>query len=239
MMMRLKLITPILLVLVYTAAIMLIGSYVKNTKFFNLSTNTFINFQANYQLLLLLVALVSVASTYFLNPANFANYFAWGNIGAPTQAVKYFGIKANDGWLKTGIWLSIFISLATAFFMYGALKQQNVAYTQLYSVILWILLFSITNSFAEEMIFRLGIISPLKNLISPFTIFAISAILFGLPHLAGMPSGIIGAIMAGILGFILAKSMYETNGFFWAWFIHFLQDIIIFCAMYLMAGRGN
>ncbi len=237
--MRLKLITPIILVLVYTIAIMLLGSYVKNTKIFNVSTSNFINFQANYQLLLLLVAIISIASTYFLNKTNFLNYFGWGNLVAPTQAVKYFGIKANDGWLKTGIWLSIFITLATAFFMYGALKQQNVTYTQLYSVILWILLFSITNSFAEEMIFRLAIISPLKNLISPLSIFIISAVLFGLPHLAGMPSGIIGALMAGVLGFILAKSMFETNGFFWAWFIHFLQDIIIFGAMYLMAGKGS
>jgi hypothetical protein len=50
-----------------------------------------------------------------------------------------------------------------------------------------------------------------------------------------MPSGVIGVIMAGILGYVLAKSMYETNGFFWAWLIHFIQDILIIGTMYLIS----
>jgi hypothetical protein len=53
-----------------------------------------------------------------------------------------------------------------------------------------------------------------------------------------MPSGIIGATMAGVLGLVLAKSLYETNGFFWAWSIHFLQDVIIIGAVYVLAGKG-
>ena len=65
----------------------------------------------------------------------------------------------------------------------------------------------------------------------------ISAILFGIPHLAGMPSGIIGATMAGVLGLVLAKSLYETNGFFWAWTIHFIQDVIIIGTLFLLATK--
>jgi hypothetical protein len=61
----------------------------------------------------------------------------------------------------------------------------------------------------------LGIISPLSVHLSPTTIFLISWILFGIPHFAGMPNGIAGVNLAGVLGFVLAKSMYETNGFFW------------------------
>jgi len=48
------------------------------------------------------------------------------------------------------------------------------------------------------------------------------------------------------LGWLLAKSVIETNGIFWAWFIHFLQDIVIFSAFVLAAvnksfrqGHGN
>ena len=84
------------------------------------------------------------------------------------------------------------------------------------------------------MIFRLGIVSPLSGQLEPTTIFIISAVLFGIPHFAGMPNGIIGVTLAGILGFVLAKSMYETNGFFWAWVIHFLQDVLIIGTMFLM-----
>ena len=38
-------------------------------------------------------------------------------------------------------------------------------------------------------------------------------------------------VMAGLLGWLLGKAMLETRGFFWAWFIHFLQDVLIFSFM--------
>jgi hypothetical protein len=34
---------------------------------------------------------------------------------------------------------------------------------------------------------------------------------------------------------MLAKSIAETGGTFWAWFIHFLQDVIIFPGLFLVA----
>ena len=49
-----------------------------------------------------------------------------------------------------------------------------------------------------------------------------------------MPSGVIGILLAGLLGYVLSKSIYETNGIFWAWFIHFLQDVIIIGSLYLI-----
>jgi membrane protease YdiL (CAAX protease family) len=123
--------------------------------------------------------------------------------------------------------------------MFFQLKNTTVEWGQLQSELFWILLFSITNSFAEEMIYRMGIVSPLKNILAPSTIFTISAILFGLPHLAGMPSGLLGATMAGVLGLVLAKSLYETNGFFWAWAIHCMQDIIIFGGLFLLSTKAT
>ncbi|MDP2385604.1 MAG: CPBP family intramembrane metalloprotease [Bacteroidota bacterium] len=172
-----------------------------------------------------------------MNKENFLNYCSMGNISAPAQEMKLFGINANDSWAKTGISLTIIISLATGLFMFFQLKQVLVDWTLLQNGILWILLFSLTNSFGEEMIYRMGIVSPLKGLLPPMTIYIISAILFGLPHLAGMPSGFIGATMAGILGLVLAKSFHETNGFFWVWIIHFIQDVIIIGTLFLLAAK--
>jgi len=48
-----------------------------------------------------------------------------------------------------------------------------------------------------------------------------------------MPNGVIGAFLAGVLGYVLAKSVDETQGIFWAWAIHFLQDVVIIGAGYL------
>ncbi|MEZ5107286.1 MAG: CPBP family intramembrane glutamic endopeptidase [Draconibacterium sp.] len=232
-----KIALPIILVVVFTAMILLASQQLKTSKLFDVSQNEYVNFQFNYQFVLLLVTILSLSANYFLNRGNFLNYFSFGNISVPAQELKLFGIKANDSWLKTGISLSIFISLATATFMYFQLKQAQVNWALLQGGILWILLFSLTNSYGEEMIYRMGIVSPLKGLLQPMTIFIISAILFGIPHLAGMPSGLIGATMAGLLGLVLAKSLYETNGFFWAWFIHFLQDVIIIGTLFLMTTK--
>lgn len=234
---KIKIALPIILVVVFTAIIFFSSHQLKTARIFSVSENEYVNFQFNYQFVLLLVTILSLSITYFLNRQNFINYFSFGEISFPANEMKSFGIKANDSWLKTGVSLSIIISLGTATFMCFQLKQADVNWALLQNGIFWILLFSLTNSFGEEMIYRMGIISPLTGLLQPMTIFIISAVLFGIPHLAGMPSGIIGATMAGVLGLVLAKSLYETNGFFWAWIIHFLQDVIIIGTLFLMATK--
>lgn len=234
---KFKITLPIILVVVFTSMILLASQQLKVSKLFEVSQNEYVNFQFNYQFVLLLVTIISLTATYFLNKENFLNFFSFGDISKPANELKLFGIKANDSWLKTGISLTIFISLATSTFMYFQLKQTQVNWTLLQSGIFWIILFSLTNSFGEEMIYRIGIVSPLKGLLQPMTIYIISATLFGIPHLAGMPSGLIGAIMAGVLGLVLAKSVYETNGFFWAWTIHFIQDVIIIGTLFLLTTK--
>lgn len=44
--------------------------------------------------------------------------------------------------------------------------------------------------------------------------------------------------MAGLMGWLLAKSVAETNGIFWAWTIHFLQDVVIISALALAAAAN-
>jgi membrane protease YdiL (CAAX protease family) len=162
------------------------------------------------------------------------SYFSFGQISIPGDELKFFGIKQGDSWLKTGLSLCLVITGVTAIFMYFQLKKVDVDWSILQGGIFWILLFSLTNSFGEEMIYRIGLISPLDGLLAPTKIFLLSAIIFGLAHINGMPSGIIGISLAGILGFVLAKSIFETQGFFWAWLIHFLQDVVIIGSLYLM-----
>lgn len=228
-----KISIPILLVVAFTIGIILLSGQT-NRIGIEISKNSYINFQINYQLLLLGIAFISMISSYVLNPESFKSMLSIGNLSAVGEELKIFGIKKGDNWLKTGVSLSIFISLATGIFMYFQLKGQTINYSLLKTGFLWIVLFSLTNSFAEEMIFRVGINVPLTNLLSPNKIFLISAVIFGVAHFQGMPSGIIGVILAGLLGYVLSKSIHETNGIFWAWLIHFLQDIIIIGSLYLL-----
>jgi len=232
-MQNIKISIPILLVVTFTIGILLLSEQTNRTGI-EVSKNSYINFQINYQLLLLGIAFISMISSYILNPESFKSILSIGNLSAIGEELKIFGIKKGDSWLKTGVSLSIFISLATGIFMYFQLKGQTIDYSLLKTSFLWIVLFSLTNSFAEEMIFRVGINAPLTNLLSPNKIFLISAVIFGVAHFQGMPSGILGIILAGLLGYILSKSIQETNGIFWAWFIHFLQDVIIIGSIYLI-----
>jgi len=233
-----KIILPIAFTIIFTIGLLFAGSLGKKLNF-EISTNSYINGQVNYQIILLLITGISILVTFLLNRSSFSNFFSFGQISAVGEELKLLGIKKGDSWLKTGVSLGIVITTVTAIFMYFQLRQFSINWATLQIGIFWIILFSLTNSFGEEMIFRLGIISPLNGIIAPLSIFWISAILFGIPHFAGMPNGIIGATLAGILGFVLAKSMYETNGFFWAWCIHFLQDVVIIGSMYLMSNASR
>jgi membrane protease YdiL (CAAX protease family) len=228
-----RIIAPIALVIIFTIGILSLSGQASKIGI-SVSQYSYLNFQINYQLLLLGIAIVSLTSSYLLNPVSVKSLLSIGNIAAAGEELKIFGIKQGDSWLKTGISLSIVISVATGVFMYFQLKGQEVDYGLLKVGILWIILFSLTNSFSEEVIYRIGINAPLFALLSPQKIFLISAVIFGLAHFQGMPNGLIGVLLAGLLGYVLSKSVHETNGIFWAWFIHFLQDVIIIGSLFLM-----
>lgn len=234
-MVNLKIVLPILLVVAYTVLLFMVSSFVKRSKFFVISRNEYVSYQAGYQLLSLGIVLLSLVTTYFLNKAAFVGAFTFGDMAAPAEELDLFGIQAGDGWVKTGVSLTLIISLVTGIFMSLQLKKARIQWKHPGSGIAWILLFALTNSFAEEMIYRLGVVIPLTDQLPPLTIYIISAVLFGLPHIGGTPGGFIGAVMAAVLGFVLAKSLYETHGFFWAWCIHFIQDVIIMAALFLLA----
>ena len=223
----------IFIVLVATGVLLSANKWLQQRRFL-FSNNAYVDDQIKYQTLLLLTALGVLILVYLLNKESFISLFSIGNINAPTEKMTLFGIKEGDKWLETGLSLSLVITSVTAIFMYYQLKPYTVDWRLLGQGIGWILLFSFTNSFGEEAIYRLGILSPLKGMLPPTSLFLISAVLFGIPHFAGMPKGVIGVAMAGILGFVLAKSVYETNGIFWAWLIHFLQDVVIIGAIYMM-----
>ena len=87
-----KLITPILVAVLITAGILTLSGKVSEIGI-TVSENTFINFQLNYQLLLLGLALLSMVCSYLLNPESFKSVLSFGNISAIGEELKIFGIK--------------------------------------------------------------------------------------------------------------------------------------------------
>lgn len=204
---------------------------------FSVSDLEYVNTQAKYQALLLAVAALVLVVIYFVNATNFLAFLTLGNIAAPAKGVAWLGIPDNQTWGSVGTSLSLFITLATSSFVYLQFRKSGGVLNKILPYLPWVLLFSLTNSFSEEVVYRLGIIVPLVGSIDSAYILLFSAVAFGAPHLRGMPNGIVGALMAGLLGWLLAKSVIETNGIFWAWFIHFLQDIVIFSAFVMAAAN--
>ncbi|MDH4191453.1 MAG: CPBP family intramembrane metalloprotease [Betaproteobacteria bacterium] len=219
-----------------TAAILNLSRFSQKSPF-SVSGLEYINTQSKYQALLLGVATLVLFAVYFVNEANFSVFLAPGSIAAPAKGVSWLGISEGESWLSLGASLALFITLATSIFVYLQFRKSGGGLKQLVPYLPWVLLFSLTNSFSEEAVYRLGVIVPLVGSVDTAHILLISAAAFGAPHLRGMPNGIVGALMAGLLGWLLAKSVMETNGIFWAWFIHFLQDIVIFSAFVMAAAN--
>ncbi len=198
-----------------------------------LHDNDFINGVFHYQLFALLVAGMAVSLTLKSSPES-KRLFKFGNWHVIANKEKWLGINGKSSWKKNALQLCFFISLATASFMFmGLYYSDKPGHFQLNYVPL-ILLVSLSNSFSEEMIYRFAVNGNLSSGASKAMVLMSSAVLFGLPHYFGFPSGIIGVIMSATLGYILSKATYETEGLGIAWGIHFIQDIIIFTALIMM-----
>lgn len=199
-----------------------------------LAGNNFIDAKLKYQIITIAFALIVLAIVAAVAPQNARRFYRAGKPDAPAGAVNWLGIKPTDTWKLVGRNFSVIISLATGAFIYfNLVRGQSIdpAHTRLLP---WILVLSLMNAFTEEAITRLGVVTALDGMVSRPVICIISALIFGIPHYFGIPGGIPGSLMAGFLGWLLAKSILETEGMFWAWLIHFLQDVIIFSGLFFV-----
>lgn len=201
--------------------------------------NSVVDYQIKFQSLQLVLATITLLLVYLLNPENFTHFFRIGDVNAHISKIAWLGVTGNETWLEIALTLGLFITLGTAIFMFFQLKKAGVDYRYFLFSLLWSIPFSIANAFSEEAIFRMGIVSPLYGIFSVSIIILISGIVFGAPHYFGMPSGVVGALMAGFLGWLLAMSLIETQGILIAWAIHFAQDVVIITSMILMSRKVN
>ena len=230
-----KSIITIISVLLITAILLGANKYLPNIAF-TFYGNAFINGLIKYQLLALLMAGIVIFITLKVSPES-KILLRFGNVQTIAQKEKWLGINGRTTWKSNGIQLLLVISIATGIFMFLALKYTNSLHHFDWTFFPFVLLISFTNSFSEEIIYRFGINGNLLRSTPQLSIFIISAFLFGLPHYLGYPSGFIGVIMAGLLGYILSKATHETQGIGIACTIHFVQDVIIFTALFMMNAK--
>jgi len=100
----------------------------------------------------------------------------------------------------------------------------------------FILLFALMNAFGEEMAFRAGPLSQLWRVIGERQAVWLTAVWFGLGHFyGGIPSGMLGAIQSGLVGFLFGMAMVKTKGLAVPVLMHLLIDTAIYVFLALTA----
>lgn len=193
------------------------------------------------QSLRLLVTIGMILTLLIIKKKPAAFFLVKGDLSARVEPVRWLGVSAGSTWRKFGTILALCISLGTLTFLLLAGRPSLDIIIKALPFLPFILLAALLNSFNEEMTYKASFLAILEDKVGGRQALLLMAAYFGIGHYYGVPYGIIGVLMAGFLGWILGKSMLETRGFLWAWFIHFLQDILIFSFMAIgsiTAGGG-
>ena len=180
------------------------------------------------QMLRLVVTAVIIAVLLVIKRKPSAFFLVPGRLAAPVAPIRWLGTKPTLRWNKFGLNLAFFISLGTLAFLLISTWPPTRMTAQLIPLIPVLLVTAALNAFSEEVTMKASFLSVLEDPLGRRQSLLLMAALFGLAHYYGMPNGPVGVIMAGFLGWILGRSMLDTRGMFWAWFIHFCQDVLIF-----------
>jgi hypothetical protein len=184
----------------------------------------FANRMLNYQLSALPIAGLALIVTFLFAGEVRLSYLSPRRTGAmrPIFPHQSGGRWESDGWVL-GLIMVATVGTVTFFqFLPGG-------FTFHWAHVALVLPFVAMNAFTEEAIFRLPFVTMGDNDTNSRTYGLImSSVVFGAYHYWGLaPNGLLGAVMSAFLGFVLAKSMQETRGFFWAFAIHMALDVPI------------
>lgn len=190
------------------------------------------------QATLWITALPVLGLSLVLFNARAREFWRLNRLAGPAEPSALFGIRANEDWRRVGWQLGLVIAVVTAIVMFAPLPLSSLNFSAALPLLPLVLFFSLSNSLGEELIFRHAVVSALEDTRWAVRSPLVSAFIFGSVHYFGAPGGFLGVLMAGILGWVLAKSIRETRGLFWALSIHFVLDVIIIGAIFLQeAGK--
>ncbi len=170
-----------------------------------------------------------------------AFFLARGDFAAPAGPIRWLAVRPGDRWSSVGRNLTLAISLGTLAFLVLSGTPTSGLIGSAWPVLPAILFAAALNAFNEEVTYKASILSALEQPLGRRDALRMVAAYFGLAHFYGVPYGIVGVALAWFLGWILARSMAETRGMAWAWFIHFVQDVLIFAflaASAIVPGGG-
>jgi hypothetical protein len=176
----------------------------------------------------LIVTMAMIAALFVLKRDRRAFYLVKGDLSARAEPIRWLRVRPGARWDTVGRDLTIGISLGTLAFLAIAGRPSMDFVPRALPLLPAILLAAALNAFNEEVTYKASFLSVLVGPVGSRQALRMVAAYFGIAHFYGIPYGLIGVALAWFLGWILARSMLETRGLTWAWFIHFVQDVLIF-----------
>jgi hypothetical protein len=156
-----------------------------------------------------------------------------GRLDAPAEPIPWI-LDKPPSWRTLGPAIAGAMCLGLLVFVFVLGTPPSLrSLPGLLPLLPFVLLFAASNAFGEEMLYRAPWLAALEGPVGPVHALLMTAAYFGIAHFYGVPYGVLGVVMAFIPGWLMGKAMLETRGFFWAWFIHFWMDVVIFSFMAL------
>ncbi len=168
------------------------------------------------QLLRLVGTFIIIGGLLLLRYTPQAFFLQRGRLDATARRVRWLGMRGPEPWTRFGRNFAIIITAVTLVFLLAAAPVDQWENWNILPVLPVVLLLASLNAFNEEVSYRGALLAPLIGAVGQRHAVLLTAVLFGLAHFYGVPYGLIGVVLATFLGWILGKSMIETQGMFWA-----------------------
>jgi membrane protease YdiL (CAAX protease family) len=129
-------------------------------------------------------------------------------------------------WIGAGLVAAVVMGFAMLVYLHTTATEASGAADVRYLSLA--LLLAAMNSFAEEMLYRGALLAPLLRRVTRDQAISMTAVLFGIAHYHGTPSGFPGMTLTFIAGWVFGLAMVETRSILLPWFLHFVPDAVIF-----------
>jgi membrane protease YdiL (CAAX protease family) len=182
------------------------------------------------------VALLLIGLLFLLRKRRQRFFLVMGDMNTKAEPIKWLGQKSPSPLWSFGLVFTLVVIVGQFFLFILPLSPASDTVQHLMPLIPVILLLAASNGVTEEIIYRAAPISPVYEVVGKANAIWMAAILFGLSHyIGGSPAGILGFLITAFLGWFFGKCMLDSQGFFYPWLFHTLQDILPFTLMALAA----
>jgi membrane protease YdiL (CAAX protease family) len=161
-------------------------------------------------------------------------YLAVGDIRATAEPTRRWIPRTAEPWTTFGRNYAVISVGLLLLFLIPALQPSLTDFSV--GLLLFAAVCAAMNSFAEEFLYRAALIPQVLPVFGKSATLLLVPGWFGLAHYFGVPNGLTGVLLAAVGGWFFAKSMIETRGMAWAWFLHFLADFTVYLVLLLAGG---